>query len=127
MRAISNIVFGGALFLSTMCAQAFAGPADIEKAVAERLPDGRYVFVATIRHADVDFAHFADRFEVLSMEGDILATRPLVHPHVDEQPFTRALVPPVTIPSGIKSVKIRAHDKQHGFGGKEVLIQLPGR
>ncbi len=96
------------------------------EAKAQPMKGGTYVIIATIRHADESFAHFANKFEILTPDGTLLATRPLAHPHIDEQPFTRAL-PRVKIPRGVKQIIVRAHDKLHGFGGKEQLITLPDR
>ena len=48
----------------------------------------------------------------------------LLHPHVGEQPFTRALTG-VAIPAGIDTVIIRAHDSVDGFGGKTLTLRLP--
>ena len=58
------------------------------------------------------------------MDGEILATRILRHPHVEEQPFTRSL-DKVELPEGSTSVRIRAGDSVHGLGGAEVLVPLP--
>jgi hypothetical protein len=44
-----------------------------------------------VRHEDVGWQHYADRWEVLASGGEVLATRVLAHPHVDEQPFVRNL------------------------------------
>ncbi len=77
-----------------------------------------------VRHADEGWKHYADRWEVLSPEGELLATRVLRHPHVEEQPFTRALSG-VKIPLSVEKVRIRARDSVHGYGGEEVEIELP--
>jgi hypothetical protein len=48
---------------------------------------GVYRFSVTVRHADEGWDHYADRWEVLTSDGTLLATRTLYHPHVNEQPF----------------------------------------
>jgi hypothetical protein len=60
----------------------------------------------------------------LAPDGTLLATRTLMHPHVDEQPFTRNLSG-VAIPGSIDEVEVRAHDTVHGYGGKTVTVKLP--
>jgi hypothetical protein len=60
---------------------------------------------------------------VLSLDGTLLATRTLLHPHETEQPFTRSLGG-VAIPDGVATVEIRAHDSVHGYGGKVVRVRL---
>jgi hypothetical protein len=85
---------------------------------------GTYRFVVSVRHDDSGWDHYADRWEIVAPDGSVLATRPLRHPHVGEQPFTRDL-PGVTIPKDTRRVTVRAHDSQHGFGGREVTVELP--
>lgn len=81
-------------------------------------------FTVTVQHADEGWEHYADLWEVLSMNGKVLGIRKLVHPHLHEQPFTRSLSH-VKIPPGTKQVRIRARDSVHGNGGKEMVIDLP--
>ena len=76
-----------------------------------------------MRHADTGWSHYADRFEVLTPDGTVLATRVLRHPHVQEQPVTRSLAG-VRIPDDITRVKVRARDSQHGLGGAEVEVPV---
>lgn len=80
-------------------------------------------FDVTLRHADTGWEHYANRFEVLSLDGSVLGTRVLHHPHVNEQPFTRRLSG-VRIPNGLKSVQVRGNDSVHGYG-TSVTVDLP--
>jgi hypothetical protein len=105
-------------------AAAAAGEADVLAARATCDAERVCRFAVTVRHADTGWEHYADRFEVLAPGGEVLATRVLRHPHVDEQPFTRELVG-ARIPEGIDRVRIRAGDSQHGYGGAEVEIPVP--
>lgn len=82
-----------------------------------------YAFSVTLRHADTGWDHYADRWEVLTLDADILATRTLFHPHVNEQPFTRSLGG-VKVPAGTAKVRIRSHDKVHEYGGPELVVDL---
>jgi hypothetical protein len=83
-------------------------------------------FSATLRHGDTGWSHYADHWRVLDAEGNELGRRVLLHPHVDEQPFTRSLGN-VQIPGGLNQVTIQAHDKVHGYGGKEFKLELGTR
>ena len=80
-------------------------------------------FSVTLRHADEGWSHYANAWEVLLPDGSVLATRVLEHPHVEEQPFTRELRG-VRVPPDVTSVRIRARDSVHGYGGREVVIPL---
>ncbi|MCR9254794.1 MAG: hypothetical protein NXI16_01720 [Alphaproteobacteria bacterium] len=100
-----------------------AGEADVLAVKAMKTPDGLYVFTVTVRHADTGWDHYADKWEILTPEGVILAVRTLLHPHVAEQPFTRTLRG-VTLPEGVDRVRVRAHDSVHGYGGAEVVVDL---
>jgi hypothetical protein len=125
MRVIPiPLLLGGALGLALLAPAALAGEADVLSAEARCSDDRVCRFVVTLRHADEGWDHYADRWEVLSSEGELLATRVLRHPHVEEQPFTRAL-PDVKIPISVEKVRIRARDSVHGYGGEEVEIELP--
>ena len=53
-----------------------------------------------------------------------METRVLGRPHESEQPFTRSLSG-VKIPMEIGTVRLRARDKVHGFGGAEAVVALP--
>jgi hypothetical protein len=99
-----------------------AGEADVVD-VAVRASGGAYNFDVTVRHADTGWEHYADKWDVVAMDGTVLATRTLLHPHVGEQPFTRSLGN-VRVPAGATEVRIRAHDKVHGYGGVELIVDL---
>jgi hypothetical protein len=102
-----------------------AGEADVLAAKATCNADRVCRFSVTVRHADVGWDHYADRWEVLTESGEVLGTRVLRHPHVNEQPFTRFLAG-AKIPEGIRRVRIRAHDSVHSHGGAEVVVEVPG-
>lgn len=100
-----------------------AGEADVIKADAQRGADGRWHFDVTVRHADSGWDHYADKWDVVGPDGRVIATRKLLHPHEDEQPFTRSLSG-VVIPDAVSVVTIRAHDSVHGYGGRTVDVRL---
>ena len=85
--------------------------------------ENRYTFKVTVQHEDTGWDHYADRWEILTTTGEIIAVRILQHPHVTEQTFTRQL-PFVVIPENINQVIIRAHCSVHEFGGKEISIPI---
>ena len=93
---------------------------------AKLLPAGedQWRVQATIQHADQGWDHYADGFQVLTDDGVLLADRELLHPHVNEQPFTRS-TQAFSIPAGVSELIVRAHDSVHGQGGEEVRLTLP--
>lgn len=105
-------------------AGAAAGEADVVAAEAARESDGTWRFRVTVRHADAGWDHYADRWQVETPDGRVLGTRVLLHPHENEQPFTRALGG-VVIPPEVTEVVIRAHDSLHGDGGEGLRLTLP--
>ncbi len=116
-----------ALALMAVClAKVWAGEVAILDVEARLQSDGRYAFAVTLKHADNGWDHYADRWRVLGPDGAVLGDRVLMHPHVNEQPFTRSLSG-VAIPAGLKSVFISAHDKMHGDSLKLFEVTLPGR
>ena len=112
------------ILLAVFSLPAFAGDADIVD--VDVFCDSASVcrFDVTVRHADEGWDHYANRWEILTPDGEILATRELLHPHDDEQPFTRSLTN-VGIPADLSEVVVRAHDLVHEYGGTELVVELP--
>jgi hypothetical protein len=102
---------------------ASAGEADVVEATLTPADDGSFRLDATVRHEDTGWDHYADAFEVLTPDGESLGTRTLLHPHVDEQPFTRSLSG-LRIPDGVDEIVVRAHDNVDGHGGAVVRVQV---
>ncbi len=101
-----------------------AGDVEILAAEARAESPGVWSFDVTLRHADEGWDHYADAWEVRSDGGAVLGRRTLLHPHADEQPFTRSLAG-VTIPDGVERVVIVAHDTVHGWGPAPFALDLP--
>lgn len=80
-------------------------------------------FSVTLQHDDEGWKHYANQWDVMTLDGELLKSRVLLHPHVDEQPFTRSLSG-VSIPVGTKAVKIRAKDLKHGYSSQEYIVKL---
>lgn len=118
---INLVVAGGALLFS---APIVAGEADVVAATATKSADGTYQFNVTVAHDDTGWDHYANVWQVIGPDGAVLGERELLHPHVEEQPFTRSLTG-VKIPADVHTVTIRAGDLVHGFGGVEVVLDLP--
>ncbi len=109
---------------ATLATGATAGEADVVDVKISRSSANSYSFDVAVRHGDTGWKHYADSWEVLDSKGNVLGKRVLVHPHVDEQPFTRSLSG-VKIPAAINTVTIRAHDSVHKYGGKEMTVKVP--
>ncbi len=116
--------FQAALLLALLgWAPAWAGEADVVG--VEALPEGSgtWRFHVTVTHGDTGWEHYADKWDVVAPDGNLLGTRVLLHPHETEQPFTRSLGG-VAIPADVERVTLRAHDSRHGYGGTEVTVEL---
>jgi len=74
-----------------------------------------YQFAVEISSPDMGCDQYADWWEVLNEDGQLLYRRVLLHSHVDEQPFTRS-GGPVPIASNM-IVYVRAHMNTSGYGG----------
>lgn len=105
-------------------ATAQAGEADVENVTVTLTGKDTFSFDVTVQHADEDWKHYADKWDVVAPDGTVLGTRTLYHPHVDEQPFTRSLSG-VKINASIKEVTVRAHDSVHGYDGKTMTVVVP--
>lgn len=102
---------------------ATAGEAVVVGVEATPETAGSWRFSVTVHHPDTGWEHYADKWQVLGPGGTLLGERVLLHPHVDEQPFTRSLSG-VAIPSDVEQVTVRAHDSVDGWG-PEVSVELP--
>ena len=103
---------------------AHGGEVEVVKAQVRCTKTRTCAIQVTLRHQDEGWTHYADRWEVLTPEGEVLAKRVLRHPHVEEQPFTRMLRG-VAIPAELSEVRIRAHDSVHGYAGTLLSVQIP--
>jgi hypothetical protein len=72
--------------LLCFAAPALADPPDIIAVDIE----GSRVSV-TLAHPDTGWDHYADGWRIEAEDGTVIGTRDLLHPHVEEQPFTRSL------------------------------------
>jgi hypothetical protein len=77
----------------------------------------------TLHHIDTGWEEYADAWRIVTVDGHVLATRVLYHPHVDEQPFTRSLNQ-VRLPPGLTTVFIEAHCKAHGWSNDRLQVYL---
>ncbi len=109
--------------LGLLALPAWAGEADVIDASALQDARGTWTVSATIRHDDTGWEHYTDRFDVLDEAGNILGSRTLFHPHVEEQPFTRSLSA-VSVPDDVTRITVQAHDNVHGLGGATAEIIL---
>ena len=114
----------GALLAALLVDHARAGEADVVEGTIASLGEGRYRVEATVRHGDTGWDHYANRWDVLAPDGTLLGSRELLHPHENEQPFTRSLT--LEIPPGIERVTLRAFDSVHEGGGASVELEVPG-
>ena len=90
------------------------GLADVIKVSVTGGP-GAYSLSVTVASPDLGCQSYADWWEVVSEEGDLLYRRVLLHSHVDEQPFTRSGGP---LSVQLKdTVIVRAHMNEAGYGG----------
>ena len=107
-----------------------AANADVIFVRAELQADDTWAFYVTLEHPDTGWEDYADGWDVVLPDGTVVKsdpdspfTRLLLHPHVDEQPFTRSQTG-IIIPEGVTAVTVRAHDLVDGFGGKEITVDL---
>jgi hypothetical protein len=102
-----------------------AGEVDVVDVELVPIGEGRFQANVTLRHADEGWKHYADKWDIVAPDGQILGTRVLYHPHVEEQPFTRSLS--LRIPAQVQWVEIRGHDLVHDYGGRTLKLEIPRR
>lgn len=106
------------------------GNANVTYVKAVLASSGKWTFHVTVSHPDTGWEDYTNGWDVMLEDGTVLKpdpssqfTRLLLHPHVDEQPFTRSQSG-IQIPNEVDFVIVRAHDLVDGFGGKVVSIDL---
>ena len=102
-----------------ICLCCFAAPALAEppQIVGTKVSGGRVS--VTLAHPDTGWDHYADGWRIETEDGTIIGTRELLHPHVEEQPFTRSLTVN-DLPTG--SLYIRAKCSVDGWSDTRVLL-----
>jgi hypothetical protein len=127
-----NVVVVVALFLlTTLTLVASHANANVESALVKSLQNDTYLFAVTISHEDeLDAEHYCDGWSVYSDDHkETLYTSPggsrdglTVHFDAPNTPQPSQGV--VYIPSNVEAIVVRAHDKQHGFGGTELFVNM---
>ena len=98
--------------------------AQVKNVKATEVSAGAWRFDVTVRHNDEGWDHYADAWQVIDPDsGEILGERILAHPHDNEQPFTRSQSG-IAIPAALTRILVRAKCNVHGFGGREILVDL---
>ena len=88
---LQRLVRGMAISLPLAAGAALAGEADVVGVEVSKESAGSYRFDVTVAHGDEGWDHYADAWDVVAPDGTVLGTRVLLHPHENEQPFTRSL------------------------------------
>lgn len=110
------------LFCLSLGTPSFAEEGEVQATKVERVGMGWRIEV-TVSHPDSGWQHYIDYWIVETRAGDEIARRKLLHPHTQEQPFTRSL-PSVTVPDGVHKVYIRLHCKRDGLGKHRYMVKL---
>ncbi|WP_294225338.1 hypothetical protein [uncultured Shimia sp.] len=101
---------------------ALADPAEITAVKTWDLEEG-WRFDVTITHPDTGWDHYADGWRIETKDGQVLGTRILAHPHVNEQPFRRSLTR-VWIPPEITTIFVRSKCNQDDWGEETTKVSL---
>ncbi|MEE8435773.1 MAG: hypothetical protein V3S64_13395 [bacterium] len=120
--ALVSVVLMAAILTAMVGGAAWASPTDVVRVEFVRSGGNRWRVSVTLRHADTGWKHYANLWVVENLGGKELGRRELVHPHEDEQPFTRSLT--LTLPHGVIKVRIRAGDNVGGMDSNTVLVDL---
>lgn len=108
----------------------YAADANVLYVRAVQQVDVTWTFYVTVEHPDAGWEDYADGWDVVLPSSEVIKpdenspfTRLLLHPHENEQPFTRSQSG-IIIPSNTAFVVVRAHDLVDGYGGEQVIVNL---
>lgn len=97
--------------------------AQVQQVDAVQSKNGSWCFNTQVRHNDQGWDHYANEWQVTDLQGNVLASRKLLHPHDDEQPFTRNLCN-IKFADDIKQVVVSAKCNLHETTGQHVVVDL---
>ena len=97
--------------------------ADVLSVQVAGQPNG-YQFSVQVSSPDTGCEQYADWWEVLSEDGQLLYRRVLLHSHVGEQPFTRS-GGPLAVDANTPVI-VRAHMNNGGYGGAALRGSVSG-
>ena len=123
IKTILLNMFSGVVLLTSSTSAVIAGDAAIVGVEITPSGEGVYNVSVTLEHADTGWDHYANRWDVLDESGELIGSRVLAHPHVNEQPFTRSLR--VDIPENVKTITIVASDSVHGDNEQTFEVEVP--
>lgn len=108
------------------------GEGDVEVVFVSARSNGgdSWNFAVTLEHADTGWDDYADGWDVILPDGTVIKpdadapfTRLLLHPHENEQPFTRNQNG-IIIPADVTTVYVRGHELVEGYGSVLVAVDL---
>ncbi|MEM8862311.1 MAG: hypothetical protein AAGD96_28680, partial [Chloroflexota bacterium] len=113
--------------LSTMLGE---GDVDVVFVSARANGGDSWNFAVTLEHEDTGWEDYADGWDVILPDGTVLKpnadspfTRLLLHPHENEQPFTRNQNG-ILIPADVTTVYVRGHELVEGYSSMMVEVDL---
>lgn len=105
--------------LLAFCAITLAAPSLADAPVIEKAEIRHGALQVTLSHSDTGWDHYANLWQVFDEAGNLLGERVLLHPHVNEQPFTRSTK--IDLPDGAKQITIIASCNQTHVSAPYVL------
>lgn len=97
--------------------------AEIQFVQARETSPGVWSFNVRLNHPDTGWEDYTDGWHVETLDGRILGVRILLHPHVNEMPFSRSQGG-IAIPADMLEVQVRSHDLVSGYGQETVVVPI---
>ncbi len=127
LKTTAFVALAGVFLLAVSLFQdARADKPEIVEVTAEVQANSLYAFSVTLKHPDTGWSHYADRWDIVTEDGTVLASRTLYHPHGNNEPFTRSLAN-VSVPIGTNTVIIQANCNVDGATIQGYSFVLPRR
>lgn len=120
----SSRTFLFALACALPLAQTAAADDPVVDSVAMEKTGMGWRISVTLSHPDTGWDHYADGWRIEDANGQVIGVRKLMHPHVNEQPFTRSLSS-VILPDGTREIFIRARCSNDDWAQSVTKVDVP--
>ena len=122
-EGVTSVLFEGGKLEINLADYGIWDYAHVLEVKYQKTAKNTYTFYTTVRHRDEGWDHYANVWRVVAANDNSEVSngeRVLLHPHDNEQPFTRSQ----SRVTARGTIRIEAADNTHGLGGSAIYLDL---